>query len=173
MTKKNILIIGLILCLFIIFGNYWFSKDNNEKIKYPEINKNLMQKTTVERVIDGDTIVIASGEKVRMILVDSPESVHPDEKRNTVHGDIASNFTRKILYKAIIYLEKDISERDKYGRLLRYVYLEDGICFNELLVKEGYANISIYPPDIKYVDAIREAEKYARKENKGLWEYVE
>ena len=73
----------------------------------------------------------------------------------------------------MVRLEKDVSETDRYGRLLRYVYLEDSTFVNELLVKEGYAKASTYPPDVKHADLFVEAERYARQNNKGLWAYAE
>lgn len=133
-----------------------------------ELNTTLVE-TTVSRVVDGDTIVIASGDKVRLILVNCPESVHPDERRNTPFGKTASDFTRSKLQGQTIFLEQDISDTDQYGRLLRYVYLEDGTFYNELLVKEGYAQLATYPPDVKYLEVIQAAESYAREHGLGLW----
>lgn len=131
------------------------------------------EKTTVTRVVDGDTIVISTGEKVRFILVNTPESVHPDDSKNTEFGILASEFTKERLQDQTIYLEKDVSDIDRYGRLLRYIYLEDGTFFNELLVKEGYAQLSTFPPDLKYLELIQTAETYARENNLGLWAYEE
>lgn len=128
---------------------------------------------TVTRVIDGDTFEIENGQKVRMIGIDTPESVHPDKEKNTEFGEMASAYTKQFLEGKKVRLEKDVSETDKYGRLLRYVYLEDGTFVNELLVKEGYAKVSTYPPDVKYADVFVEAERYARENNKGLWAYEE
>lgn len=123
----------------------------------------------VERVVDGDTFVLETGEKVRMILINTPESVHPDKERNTEFGKLASEYAKNLLEGKNVYLEKDVSETDRYGRLLRYVYLEDGTFVNELIVKEGYAQIATYPPDVKYKDIILAAETYARENEKGLW----
>lgn len=128
------------------------------------------EKVSVERVVDGDTIKLSTGEKVRLILVNCPESVHADESKNTEFGKIASDYTKGILEGQTVYLEKDVSETDQYGRLLRYVYLEDGTFFNEQLVKEGYAQVATFPPDIKYLDLLQEAERYAREHELGLWE---
>lgn len=123
----------------------------------------------VERVVDGDTIVLDSGDKVRFILVNTPESVHPDTSKNTAFGKIASDFTKEHLESQVVYLEKDVSDTDRYGRLLRYVYLDDGTFFNELLVREGYAQVATFPPDVKYLDLLLEAEQYARENELGLW----
>jgi micrococcal nuclease len=129
------------------------------------------QKAKVARVVDGDTFEIEGGRKVRLIGVDTPESVHPDPARNTEFGKTASAFTRNRLEGKDVYLEKDVSETDKYGRLLRYAYLADGTFFNELLVSEGMANPATFPPDVKYADVFVKAQQYARDNNKGLWAF--
>ena len=123
----------------------------------------------VERVVDGDTFVLEDGQRVRLIGVDTPESVHPDKSKNTEFGKEASAFAKEALEGKRVILEKDVSDTDRYGRLLRYVYLEDGTFFNEYLVKEGYAKVYTYPPDVKFSDVFVEAERYARENNKGLW----
>lgn len=108
----------------------------------------------VIRVVDGDTIVIDYNgieEKVRLIGVDTPESVHPDSSKNTEAGITASEYTKALLTDKSVSLEFDVQERDTYGRLLAYVYL-DGKMVNKTLLEEGYANIATYPPNVKYVD---------------------
>lgn len=129
-----------------------------------------LEQVTVTRVVDGDTIVIDSGEKVRMILINSPESVHRDKSKNTPFGKKASEYTTEKLLDQTIYLEKDVSDTDRYGRLLRYIYLEDGTFYNELMVKEGYAQTATFPPDTKHLEIIQAAETHAREESLGLWE---
>lgn len=137
----------------------------------------------VTRVIDGDTIEIDRGkgvEKLRFILVDSPETKDP-RKQVEYYGKEASKFTTKWLEGRTIYLEKDVSETDKYGRLLRYVWLvkpgtdnptEEEITsfmFNSYLLRDGYAVVAKFPPDIKYVEIFKTFETYAREKNLGLY----
>ena len=137
----------------------------------------------VTRVIDGDTIEINRGkgiEKVRFILVDSPETKHP-KNQVEYYGKEASQFTTKWLEGRRIYLEKDVRETDKYGRLLRYIWLvkpatdtptneEIGsYMFNSYLVRDGYAVVAQFPPDIKYVEILKTFEAYARENNLGLY----
>ncbi len=143
----------------------------NDKNKVIEVTTQKANFVKVVRVIDGDTFEIEGGKKVRLIGVDTPESVHPDAARNTEFGKKAAEFTKKTIEGKKVLLFKDVSETDKYGRLLRYVYLEDGTFFNELLVREGYAMVSTYPPDVKFADLFLEAQQYARENNKGLWAY--
>lgn len=126
-------------------------------------------KAVVVKVVDGDTFEIESGKRVRLIGIDTAESVHPDQSRNTEFGKTASAYTKSMLEGKVVYLEKDVSETDKYGRLLRYVYLENGTFYNELLVKEGMAKPATFPPDVKYADVFVKAQQYARENNIGLW----
>lgn len=121
----------------------------------------------ITNVIDGDTFTIEGGKVVRMIGIDTPETVRPS-KPVQCYGKEASLKTQELLEGKEVKLEKDVSETDKYNRLLRYVYIDD-IFVNEYLVKEGYAKSSSYPPDIKYQDKFIEAQKKAQEENKGLW----
>jgi|GEM_PF-2065202 len=121
----------------------------------------------VTKVIDGDTIQIETGEKVRYIGIDTPETVHPS-KPVECFGKEATAKNKELVEGKTVRLEKDISETDKYGRLLRYVYVGD-IFVNLELVKEGYAVSSTYPPDVKYQDRFLEAQQEAREKQKGLW----
>ena len=113
-----------------------------------------------DRVVDGDTIVVlmdGKKEKVRMIGIDTPESVHPDKSTNTPMGKIASKYTKDHLEGQYVRLETDVQERDKYGRILAYVYLDDKM-FNKTLLEEGLANLMTIPPNVKYVDEFKRIE---------------
>jgi len=123
---------------------------------------------SVERVVDGDTFIIAGGERVRMIGVDTPETVKPGTAPEP-YGKEASQYTKKMLAGKKVRLEFDVAERDKYGRLLAYVYLEDGTFVNEKLVAEGYARVLTIPPNVKYAERLLAAERQAREEGRGLW----
>lgn len=123
--------------------------------------------TIVTNVIDGDTFTIEGGEVVRMIGMDTPETVHPN-KPVQCYGKEASAKTTELIEGQKVRLEKDVSETDKYKRLLRYVWKGD-VLINELLVQEGYAQSSSYPPDIKYQDRFVTAQQEARANLRGLW----
>jgi micrococcal nuclease len=124
--------------------------------------------TLVSKVIDGDTIELATGEKVRYIGVDTPETKHPT-KGVECFGAEASAYNTKLVLGQMVRLEKDVSETDRYGRLLRYVYLEDGTFVNLKLVSEGYANPATFPPDVAYREVFAEAAKIARNQQLGLY----
>ncbi len=121
----------------------------------------------VTRVIDGDTIELENGDKVRYIGIDTPESKHPT-KEVEYFAQEAAGKNKELVEGRIVQLEKDVSETDRYGRLLRYVYVGD-IFVNKYLVEEGYAQAVSYPPDIKYQESFQQAGKYAQEHKKGLW----
>lgn len=132
--------------------------------------KKNLQQVKVLRVIDGDTIELESGQKVRYIGIDTPETVDP-RRDPQCFGKEASSYNKELVEGKEIYLEKDVSETDRYGRLLRYIYLEENdISINEQLVREGYAVASSYPPDVKHQEKFRLAEQEARNNQKGLWQ---
>lgn len=125
----------------------------------------------VLRVVDGDTIEVDLGGasyRVRYIGVDTPETVHPSRPVGCF-GPEASAFNKALVRGQTVYLETDLSDTDRYGRLLRYVWLGDGRMVNQLLVEEGYAQVTTYPPDVKYVDRFLAAQQRARDEGRGLW----
>jgi len=129
-------------------------------------NSKLLE-TKVTNVIDGDTFTIEGGRIVRMIGIDTPETVHPS-KPVQCYGKEASDKTTELIEGQQVRLEKDVSETDRYKRLLRYVWKGE-VLINELLVKEGYAQSSSYPPDIKYQNRFVTAQQEARDSQRGLW----
>jgi len=122
----------------------------------------------VTRVVDGDTFVIDGGEKVRLIGVNSPESVKPNEEPEP-YGLAASNFTKRLLSGQRVKLVFDVEPTDRYGRLLAYVYLEDGRFVNEILLREGYAQVMTIPPNVAHAKDFLRWQREARDAGKGLW----
>lgn len=144
-----------------------------------------LEEAALIRVVDGDTLIVRrkgarKDEKVRLLLVDCPESVSEDASRNGRFGDLAAEFTKKTL-KGVraVYLMRDVSDRDQYGRLLRYVFLKPlekanesdwrGLCLNAILLKEGYANVVTFPPDVLKKDLFLALSKEARETGEGLY----
>ncbi len=119
----------------------------------------------VTRVIDGDTIVLENGERVRYIGIDTPEI-----SQNECFALEAKKKNEELVLGKRVRLEKDVSERDKYGRLLRYVYVGE-IFVNDYLVRNGYAYAVTYPPDVKYSERFLQAQREARENKRGLWAY--
>lgn len=129
---------------------------------------NGQMEATVKRVVDGDTFELENGEKVRMIGMDTPETVKPNHSVEP-YGKEASNFTKELLTGQNVTLKFDVEPYDKYKRLLAYVYLSDGTFVNEKLVRDGYARIMTIPPNVAKADLFLEAEREAREQNRGLW----
>jgi micrococcal nuclease len=129
----------------------------------------------VVRVVDGDTLIIDRGlgnERLRYIGMDAPESVKPDSPVEFM-GKEASAANAALVAGREIVLERDVSETDQYDRLLRYVWLNEGDAWrmvNLELVREGYAQVATYPPDVRWTDELRAAERASRDAGQGLWE---
>ena len=146
---------------------------------------NAQQKTTVTRIIDGDTIQALYGgveKRIRLIGIDTPESrvnrkakkdanmSEHDLKTIIEMGKKAKAYVDGLVKRGdLITIEFDVQERDKYGRLLGYVYLSNGKMLNEEIVKSGYANVMTIPPNIKYKDRLLEAYQEAEEDKRGLW----
>ena len=137
------------------------------KTDQPSTNPEVAQTVRVIRVIDGDTIEIEGGQKIRYIGIDTPETVDP-RKPIQCFGIEASNKNKELVEDKSVRLEKDVSGTDKYGRLLRYVYVDD-IFVNEYLIRQGFAHSSTYPPDVKYQNQFLQAQQEAQNNNRGLW----
>ena len=125
----------------------------------------------VQRVVDGDTFVASvrgRRERVRIIGVDTPESVDPN-RPDEPFGEEASNFAKHYLNGRTVRMAGDVEPRDRYGRMLAYVWLEDGTFWNALLAAEGYAQQLTIPPNVTYADLFRRLVGEARREDRGLW----
>jgi micrococcal nuclease len=129
----------------------------------------------VVRVVDGDTIVVriagqAADERVRLIGIDTPEAVDP---RTPVmcFGAEASARARELVPEGTrVQLVRDVEPRDRYNRLLAYVYrADDGLFVNLVMVEEGFAAVSTYPPNVAHTEAFTAAAAAARAEGRGLW----
>lgn len=121
----------------------------------------------VTKVIDGDTIEIEGGEKVRLIGIDTPETVDP-RRPVGCFGAEASAQTKALVEGKRVSFEGDITNLDKYGRQLRYVWIGN-LFVNEYLVRQGFAYSYPYPPDVKYQGLFDAAEVEAKAQNRGLW----
>lgn len=122
-------------------------------------------------VTDGDTIKVQLGngseERVRMTLIDTPETKHPRVGVQPF-GKEASEYTTSQLTGKDVVLELDVQERDQYGRMLAYVWVGDTL-FNEVLIQKGFARVAVFPPNTKYVDQFRSIEEQARADAVGIW----
>lgn len=132
------------------------------------------ERALVVRVTDGDTIVVDRGrgpERLRYIGVDTPESVKPGSPVEPMALE-ASRANEALVAGREVVLERDVSDVDQYGRLLRYVWLRDGddwLLVNLELVRRGFAQVVTYPPDVRYVERYLDAQSAARDGGLGLW----
>lgn len=183
MGKRILFFISGIFCLGIVLGIWIAQNFQNTSLPPKKTSEDLEvtasgnvsgtshERGFVSRVIDGDTVVLKDGRKIRYIGIDTPETVDP-QKPTGCFGVEATQKNRELVLNQEVDLEKDISETDKFGRILRYVYVSSTngkVMVNEVLVRDGFALSSSFPPDVKYQDNFVEAQRLAKLSNKGLW----
>ncbi|HET7720385.1 MAG TPA: thermonuclease family protein [Acidimicrobiales bacterium] len=124
----------------------------------------------VRKVVDGDTLDVSGGERVRLIGIDTPESVAPDRPVGCF-GKEASRFTASLVPPGTpVRLVGDVEQRDRFGRLLAYVYRQaDGLFVNAELLRQGYAQLLTIPPNIAHTDEFTAIARRAREGAQGLW----
>jgi micrococcal nuclease len=173
---KKILPLLLIFCL-VACGN------STQKAKEPanEEEKSLLQQNEpvagrfypIKKFVDGDTFWIddstATGIKVRLIGMDTPESRNTRNKQKHPMGKEVADYVEQMLTGQRVRLELDVQHRDRYGRLLAYVFLEDGTHLNAHLLEKGYALLMTVPPNVKYADEFYALQVKAREAKLGLW----
>lgn len=127
----------------------------------------------VVRVVDGDTVIVKTDEgveeRVRLLLIDTPESVHPTEPEQ-LFGKESSEYAKEILKEGdVVKLEIGKPERDRYDRLLAYIWIDD-VNFNQLMIEKGYARVGyVYEPNTKYLKEFEEAEIKAKNKKENIW----
>jgi len=177
LSRKNILAIFIISeIIFLLLAALLITPPSGKKneefapkltVKQEENQEESKDLVKVTRIIDGDTIEIEGGQRIRYIGINSPELSSFDETIGCYARE-ATDKNKALVLDKKVRLEKDVSETDKYDRLLRYVWVND-IFVNDYLAREGFAQAVSYPPDIKYQDQFLEAQKEARENNRGLW----
>ena len=170
-------------------GEYHYHKGPNA-LESLEIRRNTVYRAKVERVVDGDTIIVSFifddgskylKERVRMLGVDTPETVHPT-KPVQYYGKEASNFTKEHLTDKTIWLQTDVGVKDRYDRMLAYVWLKEPSkkdlddesairknMFNAQLLLGGYAQLMTVQPNSRYSNIFVHFQREARQEKRGLW----
>ena len=117
----------------------------------------------VKKVFDGDTVLVGNGEKIRLLGIDA------FEHDQIPYGPKGKEFLTRLLLNKIVCVETDVNEKDVYGRTLWYVFVEN-LFINEELLKNGYAVLYDFPPNVKYIDRLKKAQVYARENMLGIWE---
>lgn len=189
---RNYLILFVVLVLSVVIiraiNLNVLQKETDPTITVVETTQenNTLHKATVERVVDGDTVyVVLEGEeqetKVRLIGVNTPESVSSDESKNCEEGEQASEYTKTILSPGkVVYLEYDKEDTDKYDRTLAYIWLQDGVettsledireyMFNAKLLLDGQAEAMTVYPNNKYEKEFKAFEQEAQNNQTGFW----
>lgn len=174
-SRKFAKLFTIILLALISLIFYFISRTTPQLNLQPNVLPAQTEKTyyTVTKVVDGDTIdVTLNGvtERVRLIGIDTPETVDP-RKPLQCFGKEASDKAGQILQNKEVELKDDPTQADKdsFGRLLRYVFLKDGLFFNKYMIEEGYAFEYTYRTPYKYQQEFRDAQKYAEENKRGLW----
>jgi len=152
-SNKLRLILLLVTCILIgVAGGYFWAYTSHE----PEIERVL-----VSSVIDGDTIELIDGRTVRYLGIDTPET---DE----LYYAEATEKNRELVEGKVVDLQRGQRDKDEYGRLLRYIYV-DGVFVNAELIAQGYATAYIFDPDERYSQVLVQLEQYAKMRQRGLW----
>ncbi|WP_404452404.1 thermonuclease family protein [Virgibacillus necropolis] len=128
---------------------------------------------TFIRVVDGDTLLVninGKEEYIRLLLVDTPETKHPDKEVQPFGPEASQLMKDTFSPSEPIRIEYGSEKRDKYDRLLAYVYTKDGQMFNKMLLEKGLARVAyVYPPNDRYVESFREIESKAKRKEIGIW----
>lgn len=180
----------LLMIAVIAAAGYFYVLPKLETAKNEKIETEKQAQTNdyliVTKVIDGDTFKMSNGEKVRLMGIDTPEKFESDKldrqsgqsgrDKETIKklGEASSEYVRKLVEGKKVTLVKDpgYDDRDKYGRLLRYIYMEDGTFVNAKILEDGYANV-FYSKQISKMDQFKKLEREARENKRGLWGEVD
>lgn len=186
MKRKTVFLIFILVFLTVFSGCEQAARKSfrarHKKAAPAEFAQKDYDSILVTRAVDGDTLVLANGQRLRLIGIDTPE-MHESNKlrrdsermRQDVEvikalGRRSYQFTKELVEGKKVKLEFDIERRDKYGRLLAYAYLEDGTFVNAEIIRQGYASLMTYPPNVKYADLFLKLYQEARVNKRGLWQ---
>lgn len=158
----NIIIFSTLGIIILLAG---CTSQTGGLVKTTEPSKEQVTTSIISKVIDGDTVELSNGETIRLIGINAVE-------RGQKCYSEATDRLKELVEQKEVSLESDVTDRDKYDRLLRYLYVDD-VFVNLILIREGYANVYIVAPDSKYGTELHQAEELARQENGCLWEKSE
>ncbi len=180
---SSIFTLGLVI---LLIGFFLIKKFTDSDSSFDKNEKSGSNFITVSRVVDGDTFELETKERVRLLGIDTPEKYESkkldrdaessgmDKKTVKKLGQMASDYVKGFVEGKKVRLERDPvnEDKDRYGRLLRYVYLEDGTCVNAKIIRDGYAQVYESFP-ISKMDEFRKLQREARENNRGLWGPIE
>jgi micrococcal nuclease len=159
MIKKHLNVVLLILCIFLVYGLTGASSSRPSKDDDTVRSKKIYDGDTIGAVVDGRF------EKIRLLGIDAPEMDQRPwgkKSRECLRALISAADSR-------IYIEYDIQRRDKYGRILAYIWSQDRKMLNEEMMKKGCAVLFTFPPNVRYAERLRAAQKKAQEDKTGLW----
>lgn len=139
---------------------------NAKPIKLPEPTQRSLHQVT--KVLDGDTIVLKNGERVRLLGINAPE-IESRHRDGEAGGMVAKEWLQKKLQGRNVYLEYDQEKQDHYERLLAHLYLPNGEHLNLMLVEKGLAVVNLLPPNLRHADAMIRAQQRAERQKLGIW----
>lgn len=167
---------GFNWCILIYATALITSCDFGDSDSQGRSNESLDEKIRVARIVDGDTFYLekviknAEQEKIRLIGVDAPESRNAWDKKKHPFGDSSKRFLEDLIKGKFVFLEYDVSEKDRYGRTLAYVFRQDDSLFvNAELIRQGYAMVMTVPPNVKYSEYFLKLQRDARSNRRGIW----
>ena len=156
--KRVLLVLSIIL---VLVATYVVVK------KPQEISSTSSEMTQVTYVVDGDTVEVTGGRRVRYIDVNAPEIAHPGQKEECF-GIAAKNENNSLVNGQTVRLVSDVGDKDTYGRLLRYVYVGNEF-INDTLVRQGFAVAEPIKPDTEFAKQFLFAQQEAKQMDRGLW----
>ena len=164
--RRNLLIGFLAIIIFFLgfsFRDLFYKQNQTSKPKNILLPEPKEGKYKVTKVLDGDTVVLETGEKFRYLGIDAPES-------NERWGPEAKSFNEELVLNRKVRVELDRTKLDVYGRILGYIWIDD-ILVNEALVERGYAKINLIKGEVKpkYIDRLLKAESWAKQNHDGIW----
>lgn len=169
MTKKIQIISAVVFILFLFSCDSLTASEKAQNRRFAQ--ENVFYE--IHKFVDGDTFWITDGkgnkEKVRFIGIDAPEPRNYGKKKEQPFGKESSAFVKGYLSGKKVRLEFDIQKYDKYQRTLAYIFMEDGTLLNDYIVRNGFAVISTFPPNVKFQNRFLKSERFAREKKLGMW----
>ena len=172
--------IVIVLLAFQADAEIYQWRDDNGKVNFSDkprqgskplkLRPNGFSYNRVDKVYDGDTVLLDNGVKVRLLTINTPEIEHADRMAEP-GGEQAKTWLAQQLKGVKVRLHKDVEKKDKYGRVLAHLFTEDKRHINLELVNEGYAFVNIHPPNLQYAEALLKAQQLAQQAQRGLWAY--
>ncbi|MDF1582408.1 MAG: thermonuclease family protein [Methyloprofundus sp.] len=152
-------------------GRKHYSDKSNERAAELQLAKSYSY-YVVKKVYDGDTVQLSDGRKIRLLGINTPEIEHPNQAEQ-VGGELAKKWLIEALLGKKVRLEFAQEKRDKYQRYLAHIFTEQDVHINCELVRLGFASVNVFPPSLKYVPELIEAEREAEAGKLGIWGYSE